>query len=321
MTKLVVTAAITGAVHTPSLSPYFPYTPDMIVEQAVGAAEAGAAVVHIHARDPHNGRPSSDVELFKQIAGAIHQRCDAAICITTGGAAGMSLEERVKPVGVLRPELASLNAGSMNFAFHPLADKIETPKFDWEKPFLRATEDMVFANTFKSVGAFTTAMSAVGTKPELEVYDVGMINNVKYLIDTGVLKTPVYMQFVMGILGGLPATVENLAFMVETARKTLGAEFVWSCAAAGRAQLPLTTVAMVLGGNVRVGLEDNLYLGPGRLAKNSAEQVAAIIRIARELSVAIATPDEARQILGLKGRAGVGWADQSPNDAAPVKAI
>ena len=199
----------------------------------------------------------------------------------------------------------------MNFAFHPLADKIDKPMFDWEKPFLRSTEDMVFANTFKSIKVFTKAMADVGTKPELEVYDVGMINNVKYLLDSGVLNAPFYVQFVMGILGGMPATPENLVFMVETARKTLGADnFVWSCAAAGRAQLPLTCLAMTMGGNVRVGLEDNLYIGPRRLAKSSAEQVEAIIRIARELSLDIASPEEARQILGLKGRTNVGWADQ-----------
>ncbi|NVO15781.1 MAG: 3-keto-5-aminohexanoate cleavage protein [Rhodoplanes sp.] len=308
MSKLIVTAAITGGVHVPSLSPYLPSTPDAIVEQAVGAAHAGAAVVHIHARDPKDGRPSSDVALFRQIAAAIHDRCDAAICVTTGGGLGMSPEERVKPIGVLRPELASLNAGSMNFAIHPLADKIKTPLHEWEIPYLQSTEDLIFPNTFRSIKVFTKAMHAAGTKPELEIYDVGMINNVKYLLDTGVLKAPLYIQFVLGILGGIPATPENLVFMVETARKTLGAEnFVWSCCAAGRAQLPLTCVAMALGGNVRVGLEDNLYLGPGRLAQSSAEQVAAIIRIATELSLEIATPDEARRSLGLKGRAGVGW--------------
>lgn len=310
MTRLIITAAITGGIHVPSLSPYLPSTPDAIVEQAVGAAHAGAAVVHIHARDPKDGRPSSDIGVFRDIAAAIHARCAAAICITTGGGLGMSPEERVKPIGILRPELASLNAGSMNFAIHRLADKIATPKYDWEIPYLKSTEDLIFPNTFRSIAAFTSAMEAAGTKPELEIYDVGMINNVKYLLDTGVLKAPIYLQFVMGILGGIPATPENLVFMAETARKVIGADnFVWSCCAAGRAQLPMTLLAMTMGGNVRVGLEDNLYMGPGRLAKSSAEQVEAIVRIARELSLDIAAPDEARTILGLKGRDRVGWAE------------
>ena len=311
MSKLIVTAAITGGIHVPSLSPqYFPYFPDTVIEQAVGAAKAGAAVVHIHARNPVDGRPSSDVKIFEQICRGIHEQCDAAICVTTGGGLGMSPEERVKPVGILKPELASLNAGSMNFAIHPLANKIKEPMYDWELPYLKSTEDLIFPNTFRSIKVFTQAMAEVGTKPELEIYDVGMINNLRYLIDTGVIKTPVYLQFVMGILGGIAATPENLVFMYETARKAIGEKnFVWSCCAAGRMQMPMITLALILGGNVRVGLEDNLYIGPGQLAKSSAEQVEKIIRIAKELNSEIATPAEARQILGLKGQAEVGWAN------------
>jgi uncharacterized protein (DUF849 family) len=311
MSKLIVTAAITGGVHVPSLSPqYFPYLPDTVIEQAVGAAKAGAAVVHIHARDPKDGHPSSDVKVFEYICRAIHEQCDVAICVTTGGGLGMTPEERVKPVGILKPELASLNAGSMNFAIHPLADKIKEPMFDWEVPFLKSTEDLIFPNTFRSIKVFTQAMASAGTKPELEIYDVGMINNLRYLIDVGAIQTPIYLQFVMGILGGIAATPDNLMFMYEAARKAFGEKnFVWSCCAAGKMQMPLTTLAVILGGNVRVGLEDNLYIGPGQLAKTSAEQVEKIIRIAKELNVAIATPAEARQILGLKGREGVGWAN------------
>jgi uncharacterized protein (DUF849 family) len=312
MTKLVVTAAITGGIHVPSLSPHFPYLPDMVIEQAVGAAKAGAAVVHIHGRDPKDGRPSSDIKVFQDTVSAIHRQCDVAICVTTGGGLGMSPEERVKPVGILRPELASLNAGSMNFAIHPLADKVKEAKFDWEIPYLLSTENLIFPNTFRSIKVFCEAMYEAGTKPELEVYDVGMINNIRHLLDRGVLKSPIYLQFVMGILGGIAATPENLVFMVETARKTIGERnFVWSCCAAGKAQMPLLCLAMTLGGNVRVGLEDNLYIGPGQLAKSNAEQVEKIIRIAKELSFEIATPNEARQILGLKGREGVGWAGQA----------
>ena len=212
-------------------------------------AKAGAAVVHVHARDPKDGRPSSDVKVFEQICRGIHEQCDAAICVTTGGGLGMTPEERVKPVGILKPELASLNAGSMNFAIHPLANKIKEPMYDWELPYLKSTEDLIFPNTFRSIKVFTqTMVPGVGTKPELEIYDVGMINNLKYLIDTGVIKTPVYLQFVMGILGGIAATPENLVFMYETARKAIGEKnFVWSCCAAGRMQMPLITLAMIHG--------------------------------------------------------------------------
>jgi uncharacterized protein (DUF849 family) len=309
MTKLVVTAAITGGIHVPSMSPYFPYTPEMIADQAVGAAKAGAAVVHIHARERETGRPSNDVKLFQEICSSVHARCDAAICVTTGGPLGTTPEERVRPIGILRPELASLNTGSMNFAIYPMAARVKDPKFDWELPYILASEDLIFPNTFRSMKTFVKGMYEAGTKPELEVYDAGMIANIRHLVDLGVLKTPIYMQFVLGILGGMMATAENLVFLVESARRALGeGNFVWSCCAAGKAQMPMTCVAMTMGGNVRVGLEDNLYMGPGRLAKSSAEQVEAIIRIARELSLEIATPDEARQILGLKGRANVGWA-------------
>lgn len=308
MTKLVITAAVTGATHVPSLSPYFPSTPDEIIEDAVGAAKAGAAVVHIHARDPKDSRPTSELAIFKQILKGISERCDAAVCVTTGGSVAMGIEERLKPIGLMRPELASLNSGSLNFAFHPLAEKIKNPRFDWEVPYLQATENLIFANTFLNIKLFARAMYEQGTKPELEVYDVGMISNIKHLIDVGALKTPVYLQFVLGILGGLPAGAGNLALMVDTATRLIGeGNFVWSVAAAGKAQLPMIAIGMAMGGNVRVGLEDNLYMGPGRLAKSSAEQVEAAIRLARELSLEIASPDEARQILGLKGRDTVLW--------------
>ena len=308
MAKMVITAAITGAIHTPSLSPYLPVTPDQIVEDAVKANAAGAAVVHIHARNPENGRPSSDFNLYREMAGKIKARCNVAICITTGGGLGMTMEERVKPITILQPELASLNSGSINFAIYPLAAKIKEARYDWEKPYLEGTEDLVFSNTFRTLKYYAKAMYEAGTVPELEVYDVGMINNIKHLIDTGHMKTPVYMQFVMGILGGIPATVENLVFMVEQARRLIGDKnFVWSVCAAGKAQLGMMAAAMVMGGNTRVGLEDNLYTGPGRLAQSSAEQVAKVVSIANELSIDIASPDEARAILGLKGNDKVGF--------------
>lgn len=308
MPKIVITAAITGAIHVPSLSPYLPFTPDQIAEDAIKAGAAGAAVVHVHARDPQTGKPSSEFSVYQEITSKIKAKSNVAICITTGGGLGMSMEERVKPIKSFQPELASLNAGSINFAIYPLSERIKEPRFDWEKPYLESTEDLVFSNTFRTLKYYAKTMNEVGTKPELEVYDVGMINNIKHLIDLGALKTPVYLQFVMGILGGIPATVSNLVFLVETANKLLGEKnFVWSVCAAGKAQLPMMAVAMSMGGNTRVGLEDNLYTGPGRLAQSSAEQVAKVVNIANELSIDIATPDEARAILGLKGMDKVGF--------------
>jgi uncharacterized protein (DUF849 family) len=308
MSKLIVTAAITGAIHVPSLSQYLPVTPDQIADDAVKAAQAGAAVVHIHARDPKTGKPSSDFALYQEITGKIKAKSDVAICVTTGGGLGMAMEERVKPISVLKPELASLNAGSINFAIYPLAAKIKEPRFDWELAYLESTEDLVFSNTFRTLRYYAKTMYDAGTLPELEVYDVGMINNIKHLIDTGALKAPVYIQFVMGILGGITATPGNLVFLVDTANRLLGPEnFHWSVCAAGKAQLPMMATAMAMGGNTRVGLEDSLYVGPGQLAQSSADQVAKVVRIAQELSIPIATPDEARKILGLKGANKVGF--------------
>jgi uncharacterized protein (DUF849 family) len=310
MAKLIVTAAVTGAIHTPSLSPYFPWTPDQIVEDAVAAHAAGAAVVHVHARDPKTGRPSSDFNIFREIVTKISARCDAVICVTTGGSLFMSMEERVRPISVLQPELASLNSGSINFAIYPLAAKLKEPRFDWEIPYLQSTEDLIFSNTFKTLKYYAKAMKEAGTKPELEVYDVGMINNIRHLLDLGVMQPPIYMQFVLGILGGIPATTQNLVFLYETAVRAIGEKnFVWSACAAGKAQLPLMAVTMTMGGNTRVGLEDSLYVGPGQLAKSSADQVTRVVNIANQLSFEIATADEARSILGLKGKSHTGWAE------------
>lgn len=298
--KLIITAAVTGAVHVPSMSPYLPTTPAQIIGDAVKANEAGAAVVHIHARDPKNGRPTSNLEVMSEIVSGIKKRSDAAVCITTGGQLGMSLEERIAAVPALKPELASCNAGSVNFVLAPAAAKIKNPKYDWEVPFLEGTYDLVFANTFKGLEYYINTMDQHGTLPEFEVYDIGMINNIAFFIRKGIVKKPVYIQFVMGILGGIPATIENLAFLVKTAKEQLG-DFVWSCAAAGRAQFPLVTAAMGMGGNVRIGLEDNLYIKPGVLAKSSAEQVIQVKEIAERLGLEVASADEARKILSLKG--------------------
>lgn len=298
--KVIITAAVTGAVHVPSMTPYLPITPEQIINDAVKAWEAGASVVHIHARNPQTGRPTSDLSLMGEIVSGIKQRSDVIICITTGGAIGMTLEERLIAIPAFHPELASCNAGSVNFVLAPAAAKIQNPQFDWEIPFLEATNDLVFANTFKGLEYYIKTMNEYGTLPEFEVYDVGMINNIAYFVKKGIVRKPVYLQFVMGVLGGIPASVENLVYLVKTAREQLG-EFTWSCAAAGKYQFPLTTAALTMGGNVRVGLEDNIYIKPGVLAKSSSEQVALIRNIAESLGKEIATPKDARTILSLKG--------------------
>ncbi|HEX78436.1 MAG TPA: 3-keto-5-aminohexanoate cleavage protein [Dehalococcoidia bacterium] len=300
MRKVFITAAITGAIHTPTMSPYLPITPDEIVENAVGACEAGAAIAHIHVRDPETGRPVSRVDLFRDIASKIKKRCNMVLCVTTGGGLGQTDEERLRVVPELQPELCSFNQGSMNFGIFPLLEKIPEFKFPWEKSYIEMTYDFIFPNTFKSLSNFARAMSQYGTKPELEVYDVGMINNARWLIQQGLLKQPVYIQFVMGIMGGIPATVENLVFLYKTAREAIG-DFIWSVAAAGRSQMPMAATSLALGGNVRVGLEDALYVGKGQLAKNNAEQVEKAVQMINALGLEVATPDDVREILGLKG--------------------
>jgi uncharacterized protein (DUF849 family) len=298
--KTIITAAITGGIHIPTMSPYLPITPDQIVEECVRAHAAGAAVCHIHVRDPETGKPVPRLDLFREIATRVRQRCDVVLCTTTGGAPGMTTPERLGVVSELSPELASCNMGSMNFALFPLTRRYKDYKFDWEQPFLEHTDENIFANTFGGMKTYLETMQEQGTRPELEVYDVGMINNAAFMINAGLLPRPVYIQFVLGILGGIPATVENLVTLYNQARLLLG-DFNWSVAAAGRFQFPITTAALAMGGNVRVGLEDNVYLNKGELAKSNADQVAKMVRILRELSLEPATPDEARSILALKG--------------------
>lgn len=300
MSKAIITAAITGSIHTPTMTPYLPITPKQIADEAVRAYEAGAAVAHIHVRDPQTGAPSPSLDLFREVVTEVKSRCNMVLCLTTGGGLGMTTEQRVATVRTFKPELASFNFGSMNFALFPVVSRYKDWKFPWEPQYLGMSEDFVFTNTFKTLKEFCGYFEENQTKPELEIYDVGMINNVAYMIQAGHLKKPVYMQFVMGILGGIPATAENVLFMYETARKQIG-EFQWSVCAAGRHQMNICTMALLLGGNARVGLEDNMYVEKGRMAKSNAEQVEKIARIARELGIDPATPDEARQILGLKG--------------------
>ncbi len=298
--KAVITAAITGSIHTPTMSDYLPITPKQIADEAVRAYEAGAAVCHVHARNPETGMPVPDVNLMKEIITGIKSRCNMVVCITTGGGLGMTMEQRVAPVNLYKPELASFNAGSINFALFPVIPRYKEWKFEWEKQYLDMTEDFIFPNTFKSMREYCAKFNETGTKPEFEIYDAGMVNNVAFMIQAGYVKKPVYIQFVMGVLGGITPSSENLLFLVDYAKKLIG-DFEFSVCVAGRAQFPICTQSLLIGGNARVGLEDNLYLEKGRMAKSNAEQVAKIVRIARELGIDPATPDEARSILGLKG--------------------
>jgi len=300
MSKAIITAAITGSIHTPSMTPYLPITPKQIADEAVRAYEAGAAVAHIHVRDPETGMPSPSLDLFREVLTEVKSRCNMIICTTTGGGLGMTTEQRVAVVKEFKPELASFNFGSMNFALFPILQKIKEWKYPWEPQYLGMTEDFIFPNTFKTLREFCQYFKEAQTKPEIEIYDVGMINNLAFMIQAGHIEKPVYLQFVMGILGGIPATVENLVFLYRTAKDLIG-DFKWSVCAAGRNQMPMCTTALIMGGNARVGLEDSLYVEKGRMAKSNAEQVEKIVRIARELGIEPATPDEARQILGLKG--------------------
>jgi uncharacterized protein (DUF849 family) len=304
--KAVITAAITGSIHTPTMSPYLPITPQQIADEAVRACEAGAAVCHVHARNPETGMPVPDTNIMQQIITSIKSRCDIVVCITTGGGLGMTTEQRVAPVTLFKPELASFNAGSVNFALFPVIGRYKEWKFEWEKMYLGMSEDFIFPNTFKTMREFCGFFGQNGTKPEFEIYDAGMVNNVAYLIQAGHVKKPVYIQFVMGVLGGITPSSKNLLFLVDYARELIG-DFEFSVCVAGRAQFSLCTQSLLIGGNCRVGLEDNLYLDKGQMAKSNGEQVAKMVRIARELGIEPATPDEARKILGLKGIAQVNY--------------
>ncbi len=298
--KAIITAAITGAIHTPSMSPHLPQTPRQMIDEILAVHGAGGAVAHLHVRNPETGMPNADQDIYREVASEVRKHCDIVICFTTGGRLGELTANRVRVVSHLKPELASLNAGSLNFALFHVADKVKDYRYDWERKYLEDTEDFIFPNTFKTMREFVSIFNQTGTKPEFEIYDVGMINNLAHLIKARHVQEPVYLQFVMGILGGIPATAENLMFLIETARKNID-KFEFSVCAAGRAQFAMCTLSLLQGGHARVGLEDNLYLEKGVLAKSNAEQVEKIIRIARELGIEPATPTEAREILGLKG--------------------
>jgi uncharacterized protein (DUF849 family) len=304
--KVIITCAITGAVHTPSMSEYLPLSPEQITEQSIAAAEAGAAILHLHARDPGDGRPSPDPALFQQFVPAIAQATDAVINITTGGSTRMTLQERLAYPMRLKPELCSLNMGSMNFSIHPMAKKMTSWRFDWEQAYVEGMEDLIFKNTFKDIKYILETLSAHGTRFELECYDVGHLYTLAHFVDQGLIKPPFFIQSVFGILGGMGPDPENVAMMRTVADRLFGrSNYQFSILGAGRHQMRLLTMGAVMGANVRVGLEDSIYLEKGVKARSNAEQVAKIRRILEELSFEIATPAEARAMLGLKGAAAV----------------
>jgi uncharacterized protein (DUF849 family) len=302
--KRIVTCALTGSIQIPTMSDYLPLTPDQLAQHALDAAAAGASVIHIHARDPKTGQPSVDLNVFDEILGKIKAKNeDVNICLTTGGGAGMTVEQRASVVPRFKPPLASCNAGSMNWGVFAIANKFKDFKHPWEPAMLEMCKGFVFQNTFADLFKLTGIMAENGTKPELECYDVGHIHNVQYLIQAGYLKTPVYLQFVTGILGGIGSTSYDLINMVQTADRIIGKEnYVWSAFGAGRNEFPICTQSLFLGGNVRVGMEDNLHLKKGVLAKNNAELVEKMIRIMGEFDFEPTTPAETRELLGLKAK-------------------
>jgi len=305
--RVIISCAVTGSVHTPSMTPHLPITPQQIADAAVGAAEAGAAIIHLHARDPATGRPDQSPEAFGKFLPMIKERCDAVINITTGGAPGMTVNERIQPVVAFKPEVASLNMGSMNFGIYPMLQRFSKFKFDWEAPFLESTRDLVFKNTFKDIEHVLNVGYEAGTRFEFECYDTAHLYNLRHFMDRGMLKAPLFIQSVLGILGGAGTHSEDVVHMKRTADRLFGDQYHWSVIGAGAAQLRVATMAAAMGGNVRVGLEDSIWLAPGKLAESNADQVRAVRKLIEGLGLEIASADEARERLQLKGAAGVNF--------------
>ena len=299
--KTIITCAITGAIHTPTMSDALPFTPQDIAHQAIEAAEAGAAILHLHARRPDDGGVSIDPNAFASFLPVIRKATDAIVNISTGGSLKNTIDERIAPARRFSPEMCSLNMGSMNFSFHPLASRYGSCKFDWEKDYVINSDTYIFRNTFRDIATVAMALGEEGVKFEHECYDIGHLYNLKFCIDSGLFRPPVFLQFVLGILGGIGPDVDNLIFMKRTADRLFGDAYQWSVLGAGAAQMPLAATAAQLGGNVRVGLEDSLFLGRGVLAASNADQVRKVRRILEDLGCEIATPDEARDVLDLKG--------------------
>lgn len=299
--KVVITCAVTGAIHTPSMSPHLPVTPDEIIAEAVAAAEAGAAVLHLHARDPQTGKPDQTPEAFGRFLPRIKQQTSAAINITTGGSPYMRVEERVRPAAEFKPEVASLNMGSINFGLYHLLDRYKNFKFDWEPEFLEATRDLVFRNSFKDIEYILKTCYGNDTRFEFECYDIAHLYNLAHFLDRGLVRPPLFVQSVFGILGGIGTHPEDVMHMKRTADRLFGDQYRWSVLGAGSSQMRIASMAAAMGGNVRVGLEDSLWAGPGKLAKSNAEQVRLVRQILEGMGLQIATPDEAREVLALKG--------------------
>ena len=298
--KVIITCAITGAIHTPSMSPYLPVTHQQIADEAIAAAEAGAAVVHLHARNPQDGRPDQSPEQFAFLK-VIKQRSPAIVNITTGGAPTMTVEERVRPAATYAPEIASLNMGSMNFGLYPMLNRFKDFKYDWEKPYLESTKAGMFKNTLADIEYILKTCAENGTRFEIECYDIGHLYTLTHFAERGLIKPPFFVQSVFGILGGIGPHPEDVIHMRRTADRLLGKDYRWSVLGAGRNQMAIAAQAAAMGGNVRVGLEDSLWIGAGQLAKSNAEQVTKVRQILEGLGLEIATPDDAREILQLKG--------------------
>jgi len=305
--KVIITCAVTGSIHTPTMSPYLPITPQEIADAAVGAAEAGAAIVHLHARDPVDGHPTQDPKYFRIFAADIARRSDVVLNFTTGGAATMTTEERLQPALQLKPEVASLNMGSMNFGLFPMLQRFSKWKFDWEKTYLATSDDRVFKNTFKDIEHILTSCAANRTRFEIECYDIGHLYTARHFLDRAVVKPPLFIQSVFGILGGIGGHPDDVMHMKRTADRLFGGQYQWSVLGAGRNQLPIAAMSAAMGGHVRVGLEDSLWLGPGKLAESNAAQVRRAREIIEGLGLEVAKPDDARRILELKGRTDVGF--------------
>jgi uncharacterized protein (DUF849 family) len=299
--KVIITCAPTGAIHTPSMSPYLPVTPDEIANAAIAAAEAGATVLHLHARDPVDGQPTQDPDVFRRFLPRIKASTDAVINITTGGNPSMTIDERLQPALQLQPEVASLNMGSMNFGLYPMLKRFTEFKYSWEREHLENSRDLVFRNSFADIERILTACGENGTRFEFECYDISHLYNLAHFLDRGMVKPPLFVQSVFGILGGIGTHPEDLSHMRRTADRLFGGDYQWSILGAGSSQLRLASLGAAMGSNVRVGLEDSLWGGPGKLAESSAEQVLKIREVLSGLSLEVATPDEARRMLDLKG--------------------
>jgi len=299
--KVIITCAITGSIHTPSMSPNLPVTPEEIAEAAVGAAQAGAAIVHLHARNPADGRPTQDPNVFLEFLPLIKDNSDVVINLTTGGAPTMTVEERLQPALKLRPEVASLNMGSMNFGLYEMLGRYKEFEHDWERPYLAESDDRIFKNTFKDIAHILRSCADNMTRFEIECYDIGHLYTAAHFLDRGLLKPPLFIQSVFGIRGGLGAHAEDVLHMKRTADRLFGDAYLWSVLGAGRNQMQIAALSAVMGGNVRVGLEDSLWIGKGQLARSNAEQVLKARRILEELGLVVAAPDDARQMLKLKG--------------------